>query len=91
MHTPKKHFEYCACRNNIIIIHVKIAAKTNKKPWCELFDTNFLVRFIIFFSGMVKVVKMSSNNAGGCLEKILADVSKQSATKQILIGAASGW
>lgn len=34
---------------------------------------------------------MSSNNTGSSLEKILADVSKQSATKQILIGAASGW
>lgn len=35
--------------------------------------------------------KMSSTNGGSCLDKILADVSKQSATKQILIGAASGW
>lgn len=34
---------------------------------------------------------MSSNNSGSSLDKILADVSKQSATKQILIGAASGW
>lgn len=43
--------------------------------------------------GMVnnnKVMKMASNT-GSSLEKILADVSKQSATKQILIGAASGW
>lgn len=37
------------------------------------------------------IKKMSSNNSGSCLDKILADVSKQSATKQILIGAASGW
>lgn len=57
------------------------------------------IRFIIR-TGMViikkenenKIIrKMSSNNGGSCLDKILADVSKQSATKQILIGAASGW
>lgn len=44
--------------------------------------------------GMVndnKTIEMPSNNTGSSLEKILADVSKQSATKQILIGAASGW
>lgn len=38
-----------------------------------------------------KSIKMPSSNTGSCLDKILADVSKQSATKQILIGAASGW
>lgn len=37
------------------------------------------------------IEKMSSNNSGTTIEKIIADVSKQSATKQILIGAASGW
>lgn len=37
------------------------------------------------------IENMSSNNSGSTIEKILADVSKQSATKQILIGAASGW
>lgn len=29
--------------------------------------------------------KMPSNNTGSCLDTILADVSKQSATKQILV------
>lgn len=37
------------------------------------------------------IEKMSSNNAGSYLDTILADVSKKSATKQILIGAVSGW
>lgn len=37
------------------------------------------------------IEKMTADNAKGYLEKVLADVSKQSATKQILIGAASGW
>lgn len=37
------------------------------------------------------IAKMSANNSGSCIDKILADVSKQSATKQILIGAVSGW
>lgn len=37
------------------------------------------------------IEKMTANNAKGVLEKVLADVSKQSATKQILIGATSGW
>lgn len=37
------------------------------------------------------IEKMSANDAKGFLEKVLADVSKQSATKQILIGATSGW
>lgn len=32
-----------------------------------------------------------SSRTGDCLENIFADISKQSATKQILIGAASGW
>lgn len=35
------------------------------------------------------IEKMSS--AGGYLEKFLGDVSKKSATKQIIIGAVSGW
>lgn len=35
------------------------------------------------------IEKMSS--AGGYLEKFLGDVSKKSATKQIVIGAVSGW
>ncbi|XP_066582749.1 FUN14 domain-containing protein 1 isoform X2 [Prorops nasuta] len=30
-------------------------------------------------------------NAKSCIEKILGDVSKKSATKQIVIGTASGW
>ncbi|XP_055301325.1 FUN14 domain-containing protein 1A isoform X2 [Sitodiplosis mosellana] len=39
-----------------------------------------------------KLKKMPASTTGSsCLDKILADVSKQSATKQILIGAASGW
>lgn len=38
-----------------------------------------------------KKIEKMSNDAKGCLEKVLADVSKQSATKQILIGAGSGW
>lgn len=37
------------------------------------------------------IEKMSSNKSGSTVEKILTDVSKQSVTKQILIGAASGW
>lgn len=35
------------------------------------------------------IEKMSS--AGSCLEKFLGDVSKKSATKQIIIGGVSGW
>lgn len=35
------------------------------------------------------IEKMSS--AGSCLEKFLGDVSKKSATKQIIIGGFSGW
>lgn len=35
------------------------------------------------------IEKMSS--AGSYLEKFLAEVSKKSATKQIFIGALSGW
>ena len=35
------------------------------------------------------IEKMSS--AGSCLEKFLGDVSKKSATKQIIIGSLSGW
>jgi FUN14 domain-containing protein 1 len=31
------------------------------------------------------------SDAAGALDKILGDVSKKSATKQILIGAGSGW
>lgn len=64
-----------------------------------------LIKICAFFSlilliGMVnlknekenKPMKMPSpNNGASALDKILADVSKQSATKQILIGAASGW
>lgn len=38
-----------------------------------------------------QIEKMSGNNAGSYLDKVLADVSKKSATKQILIGAVSGW
>lgn len=38
-----------------------------------------------------KIIEKMTNNAKGYLEKVLADVSKQSATKQILIGATSGW
>lgn len=38
-----------------------------------------------------KKIEKMSNNAKGILEKVLADVSKQSATHQILIGAGSGW
>lgn len=54
----------------------------------------FFFRMTYFHVEMVIIKeskKMPSNNAGSCLDKILADVSKQSATKQILIGAASGW
>lgn len=32
-----------------------------------------------------------SEDAESCLEKFLGEVSKKSATKQILIGTASGW
>lgn len=35
--------------------------------------------------------KMPSTNDDSFLDKILADVSKQSATRQVLIGAATGW
>lgn len=37
--------------------------------------------------------EMSSigNEAKGFLQRLLGDVSKKSATKQILIGASSGW
>lgn len=38
-----------------------------------------------------KKIEMAPNNTGSNLEKILSDVSKCSATKQILIGATSGW
>lgn len=37
------------------------------------------------------IEKMSSNNTVSYLDKVLGDVSKKSATQQILIGAASGW
>jgi FUN14 domain-containing protein 1 len=31
------------------------------------------------------------NEAKGFVERLLGDVSKKSATKQVLIGASSGW
>lgn len=58
----------------------------------------FFLAFLLISTGMViiknenKPIKMPSSTTGSsCLDNILADVSKQSATKQILIGAASGW
>lgn len=39
----------------------------------------------------LSIGKMPANNSDSFLDKMLADVSKQSATKQVLIGAASGW
>lgn len=38
-----------------------------------------------------KKLAENMSSAGNYLDKILGDVSKKSATKQILIGAVTGW
>lgn len=75
------------------------------KIWNAIATDLFIFILILIFlvshmAGMFKaekenenkiIEKMTANNTKGYLEKVLADVSKQSATKQILIGATSGW
>lgn len=38
-----------------------------------------------------KPFRLNDRNAKSFLDKILGDVSKTSATKQLIIGASSGW